>query len=473
MKSSKTRSLLIYIAALSLGSAGVSSAALAWDTVSGNSTADGGTGVWDLVTPNWYNGTSNVAWDSSDAVFGVPLGGIARIAVPSGGITARSITFSVNNKIISDETDGDLSDDFLYVEDALELVVPQPGSGIESAITGPGSLLITAPNAFSFRLEGANTYAGGTIVEQASVNAASLTAFGPGEITLNGLISFGNAPAGSIQNNITVVGASHISLIPGQSLAGNLSVQQQLTIVTYASWEDRGIADITGPILGGSAGSKLILRASSGSALRITTAQPFAGPITLESHLILGSNGNLENSSFTIEENSILSGTGTAGSVLSRSGARISPGENGIGTLGIGNLTGHFFIDTELGQSADRLDVHGNVQAGGMGFLLTFLDDFDPAVGDLFFLLTNDGTDLIEASFFSMGTGSNASYIEEGRDIHLGGYILGFTPNADFETQSFSGGNDIAIKVLPEPSSTLLLGMAGVLLQTRRRHRRV
>src|SRR5262245_50546343 len=95
-------------------------AALVWDTVPGNGTSEGGTGDWNLTAPNWFNGTATVPWNSGDATFST-AGWAARIAVPSGGVTATTLNINHFGSITADTTDGDLTDDSLVTNGVLQI----------------------------------------------------------------------------------------------------------------------------------------------------------------------------------------------------------------------------------------------------------------------------------------------------------------------------------------------------------------
>ncbi|HSI33359.1 MAG TPA: hypothetical protein VK986_07180, partial [Tepidisphaeraceae bacterium] len=88
---------LALAAIVTTGSAG----ALEWDSVPFNALPDGGSGVWDLTTPNWSldGGVGNATWDNaSQAVFGGPVGGTVQV---TGGIQAGALTFNTAGYVLS------------------------------------------------------------------------------------------------------------------------------------------------------------------------------------------------------------------------------------------------------------------------------------------------------------------------------------------------------------------------------------
>jgi hypothetical protein len=105
----------------------------------------------------------------------------------------------------------------------------------------------------------------------------------------------------------------------------------------------------------------------------------------------------------------VLSGTGTVGAVTAGSGATVSPGNGGVGTLRTGGLTvsagGRLAIDMTF-TGADRVTVTGPVRLGG-DLALTFANGFGPALGTRYRLIDNDGTDAVAgASFTGLSEGS-------------------------------------------------------------------
>ena len=70
---------------------------LQWDTVPTNGTVDGGSGTWDLLTPNWTadSGVTNTIWDSTGAIFGGATGGTVTLNNGGATLNATSLTFNV------------------------------------------------------------------------------------------------------------------------------------------------------------------------------------------------------------------------------------------------------------------------------------------------------------------------------------------------------------------------------------------
>src|SRR5947209_7528557 len=73
-----------------------SKADLTWDSSGANPGAPaGGTGSWDYSSLNWSNGSTDVLWDNSGAIFGgaSAVGGV--VTVNSGtGVVTTGLTFN-------------------------------------------------------------------------------------------------------------------------------------------------------------------------------------------------------------------------------------------------------------------------------------------------------------------------------------------------------------------------------------------
>src|SRR5208283_4404386 len=70
-------------------------ATLIFDGNTGTTGAQDGAGNWDTTTADWWNGTTDVAWDNTtpgNAVFGAGSGAAGTISVGSGTINVANIT---------------------------------------------------------------------------------------------------------------------------------------------------------------------------------------------------------------------------------------------------------------------------------------------------------------------------------------------------------------------------------------------
>ena len=174
-----------------------------------------------------------------------------------------------------------------------------------------------------------------------------------------------------------------------------------------------------------------------------------------------------------------LGGTGfVPGKVTLANLTTLAPG-NGTGVFSAGGdvtfVTGATFA-AELGRGTgpqpipgeyDQLSVGtgaGNVSTGAITLANATLALTAPGGlqnTDIFFIMINDGIDAVNGTFNGQAQGSG---------FVVNGYNLSISYTADFATNSFTGGNDVAIMV-PEPTGVALLlgGLATVLGRRRRR----
>jgi fibronectin-binding autotransporter adhesin len=177
----------------------------------------------------------------------------------------------------------------------------------------------------------------------------------------------------------------------------------------------------------------------------------------------LAVDGTAASSSFTVNNGGILGGNGSTGAVTVASGGRVGPG-NSAGSLETGNLnlqSGGFF-DIELNGAApgtgyDQINVTGSATLAG---LLAVTVDYTPEANSLFFILVNDGSDAVSGTF--TGLANNSVFNVSGQDFKIS-YFANSTGN------TFSGGNDVALMAVPEPTASLLVGLGGIALLGRRR----
>jgi fibronectin-binding autotransporter adhesin len=154
------------------------------------------------------------------------------------------------------------------------------------------------------------------------------------------------------------------------------------------------------------------------------------------------------------------------GAVTVNSGGTISGGET-VGVLRTGNLsvaTGSLMAvqinSITAGTGYDQISVTGSVTLGGnLGITL----GFTPVEDSLFFVLLNDGTDAVTGTL---------SGLSQGDIFNMAGATWMISYEGDSATNSFTGGNDVVLQAVPEPSVVALIGVAAAgLVGVRRRSR--
>ena len=110
----------------------------------------------------------------------------------------------------------------------------------------------------------------------------------------------------------------------------------------------------------------------------------------------------------------------------------------------------------------DRVNVVGGVTLAGAQLIGSLLNGFTAAPSDLFFIVINDGSDAVQGAF------AQAAQITIGSQLFAISYAGNSTGNT--ATDTFTGGNDIVLRLVPEPgtASLLLLGTIGLGLRRRR-----
>ncbi len=176
-------------------------------------------------------------------------------------------------------------------------------------------------------------------------------------------------------------------------------------------------------------------------------------------------NGNITTSITTVNTGGTLGGSGTVGALTINSGGFHTPG-NSPGIQNTGNYSNAGTLGIEIdgatvGTGYDQVNVTGTVTLSG---LLSVTMGYTPAANALFFILANDLSDPI------VGTFSNASV--DGSIYNLGGQdfrISYFGNQTSPGVGTFTGGNDVVLTAIPEPSAALLGGLGMLMLLRRRR----
>lgn len=151
--------------------------------------------------------------------------------------------------------------------------------------------------------------------------------------------------------------------------------------------------------------------------------------------LVVGDGGTV--GAVTVGDKAILKGTGATGAVTVNSGGSLAPGLS-PGCLSAGNtvLGSGSNFDVEIGGTTacsgyDRLNVTGTVNVTGATLNVARYNNFGPAVGDVFTVISNDGSDAVVGTFNGLAEG--AEFTEAGYTYQVS-YVGG-------------DGNDVTLKV--------------------------
>ena len=197
----------------------------------------------------------------------------------------------------------------------------------------------------------------------------------------------------------------------------------------------------------------------------------YSGPTNVEGGELMV-NGSIGSSAVTVNAACALSGSGTTGAVTVKSGGILSPG-NSPGVLHTGSLqldNGSTYWVNIAGQGSvagtnyDQTDVTGMVSLDG-SILNLSISNYVAAPNELLFLIRNDGTDMLSGTFAGLS---------QGQLFGVDGYQFKISYEGNAEgIPSFTGGNDLVLMSVPEPSGLVLLGIGaiGVLAWAWRRRR--
>ena len=189
-----------------------------------------------------------------------------------------------------------------------------------------------------------------------------------------------------------------------------------------------------------------------------------ATTVTLGTLLI---NGSTASGSAVAVNGGTLGGSGTVnGSVTVGSGGALSPGNSpGILNTGSLSLAGEFVVEIDgatVGTQYDQVNVSGTVDLVS-GNTLSLALNYTPIIGTNFFLINNDVSDAITGLL--AGHAQDALFSLSGQQ-----WKIGYT--GDSATDAFTGGNDLVLQAVPEPTTWMLLAGSLTLVMTCRRRRR-
>jgi autotransporter-associated beta strand protein len=265
----------------------------------------------------------------------------------------------------------------------------------------------------------------------------------------------------------------------------NLGASQTLTIAGDNNTSISNTINGTGTSGILKTGSGTLTQSGIGNYTGTTTIK--AGTLKLDglgsiasTNIIVGDAGSIgaildattKTGNFTVASGQTVRGIGTIqGSTTIQLNGTIAPGNSDAGILNnLGNiaLQAGSNLAIELGGTApgiggyDQLNVTGSATLGGL-LAVSTIGGFNPTFGSLFFVLANDSNDAISGVF------SNASV--DGNTYTLGGQqyqISYFGNHTGGGAGTFTGGNDVALRAIPEPNAALIGGI-GVLFLLRRR----
>ncbi len=426
--------------------------------------------------------------------------------ISDGGNSANTISFGGSSNV------GNNSATSTLIIDAK--IVAAGGSGLGKL---NGGTVIFLQN---------NTYTGGTTLSGQSGTAGGMLQIGNGGTsgslgtgnltfstvagqTVGSTLRYNRSDAVTVANTMSVLSANAVGGTLEHSGSNKLTLSGNVTLGTTGSAATSVLtykigdtsqtidAEVSGRITGiGSiaktgAGTMLF---SSGSNNYTGTTTVYAGTLLVSgtisaSPIFVGDAANLATSA-------VLGGGGrvgalTLGAAAGNTGASIRPG-NGQGTSAGTTLnTGNFSIlagsgahlDLQVGRTSagtsasgdvsDRVSATGSVGVSGdLKLSLLSSTGYSLAQNDVVYLLVNDSNDAITGTFATIN-GTSGTYTE-GSTFTFNSMTWKLTYAANYEGNSFTGGNDLAIMAVPEPGtwSLLAIGAIGAAFASRRARRK-
>ena len=241
------------------------------------------------------------------------------------------------------------------------------------------------------------------------------------------------------------------------------------TVISLAAIDAR--RGIISAAVSGSAG---LTKTTSGT-VTISSLAAYTGTTAVSAGTLL-INGSLSSSPVTVSSGAVLGGSGTiAGTVAINAGGTLSPG-NSPGILSVGNLTLAGTLYEQLGTSGlspiagtdyDQTVVTGAVILTGGDLSLSLLTGLNN--GDIFYIINNGSVNAVTGIFATL----NSSIVDLSQDavFSFGGQEFKISYTADVGN-GMTGGNDVALQVVPEPETVALLGLGLMTLLWRARARR-
>jgi autotransporter-associated beta strand protein len=208
---------------------------------------------------------------------------------------------------------------------------------------------------------------------------------------------------------------------------------------------------------------------TGGGTQTLTGTNSYTGNTTVNGGTLIV-NGNITSSSLTtVQSGGTLGGSGAVGSLKVDSGGFLNPG-NSPGILSVdGDYIQLGTVNIEItgitaGSQHDQVNVDRASGDGAVtlsGSLVAAFSGGTYVNGDLLFILLNDASDAINGTFSGLA--------QDAIVTNYGGFDWKISYTADSTGNTFTGGNDIALMAVPEPSATLLGGLGIFALMRRRR----
>ncbi len=427
----------------------------------------GGTGRFDVTgTANTYTGTTTITGGevrfTSDASLGTAPGSLtANSIVIDGGrfATLNGATYTLN------------SNRGIQIGATAGTAISTPGSGI---LTYNGVIAdkTTTTGAWAkqgggtLALGGVSTYSGSTSINSGILQLTT----GNDRLPTGTVVSIGQSASANLgtldlnSRNQQIAGLVSTSGTSVSTTLKNTVTSTAAATFTLGGSGTYAYGDGTAANSGVITGAISLVKNGSGTQT-LGDTNTYNGTTTVNNGKLL-INGNISTSITTVNNGGTLGGSGTVGAVTVNSGGTLAPGNSpgilsaGDTSLLAGSTLGIEIDGTTIGSQYDQFNVTGTVSLAG---LLSVTPSLALADNTLFFILANDSTDAITGTFSNAPI--NGTVYKFGTQDFQISYFGNYTGGG---LGTFTGGNDIVLRAIPEPA-TALVGSLGLLALLRRR----
>jgi autotransporter-associated beta strand protein len=290
-------------------------------------------------------------------------------------------------------------------------------SGVIDDGSPSGGYALTEDGCGVLKLDGANTYTGGTTLAAGTIEATDGSALGTGTVTVDDPASLQLVGGITLTNAMTLDSSSTTAvenLSGSNTLNGTITLSQG-TVITL----EAGTLDLTGTIAAGTHGATAL-----GSGVFLV-----GGAITGSGLL-------------TVTAGATLAGTGTTPDLAAQANSTVQPGSPGSpGTLSIGSISldsrSTLTIEIDGSTQYDAIDATGAADLGSATLSLSLGGGYIPKPGTVYTILSATGG--VSATFDGYADGST---VMAGTYPFRINYLAdSFTLTAQARTDTWTGGD--------------------------------
>jgi len=304
-----------------------------------------------------------------------------------------------------------------------------------------------------------------------------------GDTNILGVVLLGSnnfLPYGTRTGNVNVSGFLRLPTFGGTTtingLNGTGTVSYQNSAASGFALGDNNANGTFSGVIQNTSGTLNFSKIGTGTQI-LSGANTYNGTTTVSAGTLIINGSIGSTNAVTVAAGAHLGGSGTINGAVNVSGT-LAPG-NSPGNLTVNNnvtiLDGGAvsmeIAGATVGTQYDRVTMTGASSVfslnGTNNLALTL--SYTPAVNALFFLLDNQGSSAITGIFEQLN--GVTTDLSQGALFMVGGQQFRISYTGDVTTSSFTGGNDLVVQAVPEPSTWVLLtaSLASVIVFRRNR----